>query len=282
MSTTGWRVGTSVASQPSARERGDRLGRPLRRAPLALEHECAHRLVDRGEVAVQQLLRLVRLGRQPRPLAELQHRLVRGRESRPAPATRNRSCVPTCGRSTASASATAAGSHATSSPRSAAIGCHRARVARGVAPALLDRGRAHDHLVAELRDRPVGLAGDEPPRTAPGPRRLERERRLPFVGDEDEHVGVALGREHELERLHRLASRPRRVEGRAAAGEERPRAVGEPPVRRHLREPLRLRGDRRLRPLSRHSASIPSTRWRGTRSCTPRRCGSETSTAWGT
>ena len=67
----------------------------------------------------------------------------------------------------------------------------RGRVARGVAPALLDRRRADDDLVAELGDRAVGLAGDEPPRAAPRLRRRERQRRLALVGDEDEQVGLA-------------------------------------------------------------------------------------------
>ena len=78
MSTTGCDVWTSVVSQPSSRS-----ARPRRRtlggAALALEHEAAHRLVDRGQVAVQQLLGLVRLGRDERALAQLQRRLLRRR-----------------------------------------------------------------------------------------------------------------------------------------------------------------------------------------------------------
>ena len=72
MSTTGWRVGISVTSQPSSLERRDRVARPLGGPALALEHEAPHRLVDRREVAVEELLGLVRLGGDEAALAELQ------------------------------------------------------------------------------------------------------------------------------------------------------------------------------------------------------------------
>ncbi len=49
---------------------------------------------------------------------------------------------------------------------------------------------------------------------------------LALVTDDDEQLGVALGREHELERLHRLASGLRRVERGAAPGEEPAHPVG--------------------------------------------------------
>ena len=79
MSTTGWRVGTSVDVAAERLERRDRLGRARRRAPLALEHEAADGLVDRGEMAVQELLEPVRLGCDVDALAQLQRRLLRGR-----------------------------------------------------------------------------------------------------------------------------------------------------------------------------------------------------------
>ena len=68
MSTTGCRVGTSVTSQPSARQRGDRVGGARGGAALTLEHEAADGLVDRGQVAVQELLQPVRLGGEVRAL----------------------------------------------------------------------------------------------------------------------------------------------------------------------------------------------------------------------
>ena len=83
MSTTGCTVGTSVVSQPSSRERRGRAGRALGRPSLAFEHERAHRLVDRGEVPVQKLLGLVRLGRDVGAFAQLQHGLLRRRPVAP-------------------------------------------------------------------------------------------------------------------------------------------------------------------------------------------------------
>ena len=72
-------MGTSVVSAPiSPSARHDVRG-PLGRAALALEHEDAHGLVDGGEVAVEDLLRVVRLGGEAGALAQLQHRLLGGR-----------------------------------------------------------------------------------------------------------------------------------------------------------------------------------------------------------
>ena len=57
-------------------ERADGVTRSARRAALTLEHDGAHAFVDRGEVSVEELLGVVRLGRDERPLAELQRRLL--------------------------------------------------------------------------------------------------------------------------------------------------------------------------------------------------------------
>ena len=85
-------------------------------------------------------------------------------------------------------------------------------------------------------------------------RGLERERRLAFVAHAHEDVGVALRPQHELERLHRLATRLRGVEGRAAPGEEQPR-VRKAAIGGHAAQPLRLGGDPRARSLAvRHGA----------------------------
>ena len=64
-------------------ERAHGVDRALRRAALALEHEAAHRRVDRREVAVEKLLGLVRLGGDVRALAELEDRLERRRRIAP-------------------------------------------------------------------------------------------------------------------------------------------------------------------------------------------------------
>ena len=77
-----------------------------------------------------------------------------------------------------------------------------------------------------------------------------------LVADEHEHVGVRR-REHGLERVDSVAARLGGVERRAAAdGDDAARR--QPQVRRHLREPLGLRGDRAFASvLPATGASIP-------------------------
>ena len=79
MSTTGCTRRDERRLAAELAQRRGRVARALAGAALALEDVGAHRLVDRGEVAVQELLGVVRAGRDPRALAELQHRLLRGR-----------------------------------------------------------------------------------------------------------------------------------------------------------------------------------------------------------
>ena len=67
------RVAAELAERPHC------VDGPLGRAALALEHEAAHRGIDRREVPVQELLRLVRLRGDVRALAELEDRLERRR-----------------------------------------------------------------------------------------------------------------------------------------------------------------------------------------------------------
>ena len=134
-----------------------------------------------------------------------------------------------------------------------------------------------DHLVAQLGDRAVRFPGHEPARPLPRLRRLERERRVALVGDDHEQVGVAVGPQHELERLHRVAAGQRRVERRPAAGEEQARAGRETPVRRHLREPLGLRRDRASCLLAEHERQVYTIegRWRRSNAtCSTTACGS--------
>ena len=150
MSTTGWRVGTSVVSQPSALERVARRRGALGGPALALQHVRAHAVVDRGEVAVQQLLRLVRVRVDPRALAQLEHRLLRGR---PVATGADDDHLLACGaadlrlqrlldraRQPADLLAVQRGERR-----------DRARVARRVAPRALDLRRADDHLVGQRR-----------------------------------------------------------------------------------------------------------------------------------
>jgi hypothetical protein len=64
-------------------ERGSSFGGTCSRAAVAREHEAAHALVDRGEMPVQELLELVRLGGDVHSFAELQRRLLRRRPVAP-------------------------------------------------------------------------------------------------------------------------------------------------------------------------------------------------------
>jgi len=116
----------------------------------------------------------------------------------------------------------------------------RAGVARRVAVAGLEPGRADDHLVDELRQRALGRAGDEPLGAAESPCGVERHVRRPLVADEDEQVGLG----QRLERLHGAAARHRGVEGRPAAGEDGA-PLGQPPAGRDAAQPLGL-GEHRL------------------------------------
>ena len=65
-------------------ERAHRVDGAFRRSSFALQDEAAHRRVDRGEVPVEELLRLVRLRGDVRALAELEHGLEHG-SPRPVP-----------------------------------------------------------------------------------------------------------------------------------------------------------------------------------------------------
>ena len=206
---------------------------------------------------MQELLRLVRLGRDPGALAQLQHRLVRGGQIPARPRHEETLLLPHLGQRSRQRLLDRARQPRDVLPVERSDRRDRARVARGVAPALLDLRRADDDLVAEVGDRPVLPSGHEPPRAAPGARGLERERRLALVRDAHEQVGLPLRTQHELERLHRVApglchSCLGRVERRPAAREEEPRAVREAPVGRHLRQPLGLRGHRSSRLLAVH------------------------------
>jgi hypothetical protein len=131
--------------------------RSLRGTALALQHVRAHPLVDRREMAVQELLGVVRRRRDVRPLAELQHRLLRRRpvaagaddhdplllghvEPRPGQDLRDGVRQP---RHIFAAQSRQSGD--------------RARVASRVAPAPLDLGSSDDDLLAELPERAVRL-----------------------------------------------------------------------------------------------------------------------------
>ena len=203
MSTTGARSGRARLAAESRRARRPRRAR-ARAAALALEHEAAHALVDRGEVPVQELLRVVRLRGHGDALAQLQRRLLRGRPvaagARRQPALVRR---PAGSRSARARPRPRPGATDVLAA-SAAIAATAQRVARGVAPALLDSGAATTTWSQRSAIGPSGFAGDEPLGRAEGPRRLERQGRVALVADEDEQVR----RGRFLDEIERLDRRP--------------------------------------------------------------------------
>ena len=241
MSTTGWTGWNERCVAPERLERCDRAVRTLGGAALALEDEAANTLVDRRQVAVEQLLRLVCLGRDERTFAQLEHGLLRRRPVA-AGTCDEPAFVVGDGKRVGDGRRNRAGQ-----PRDILASerreCrHRARVARGVAVALLHLGRRDEHLLAQQRDRTLRDGSHAPLGSRERACRLERQRRLPLVAEQDEELGVPARREHELERLHGLAAGLGGVEGRPAAGEQHAR-VREAAVGRHLRQPFRLRLD---------------------------------------
>ena len=94
MSTTGWRVGTSVVSQPELAQRRDASCGPLGGSALPLEHVGANASRrSAARMAVQELLGLVRLCGDPGAFAQLQHRLLRGRPVAAGARDEDPSCV---------------------------------------------------------------------------------------------------------------------------------------------------------------------------------------------
>jgi predicted Zn-dependent peptidase len=215
-------------------------------AALSFEHERAHALVDGCEIAVEELLGLVRLGRDVGTLAELEGGLLDRRQvarrssHEPTLVLRDRKALPRQRRV-----------DRRREPRYVLAGergdrCHGGRVARRVAPALLDLRRADHNLVARTGQGAVRRGRQQPRLTPPGPGCLERGDRGPFVAYADQHVRVAVGPEGQLEGLHRLSPSLGGMEGCPAPREEE--ASGrKPPVGAHAGEPVWLGRDRRAR-----------------------------------
>ena len=131
----------------------------------------------------------------------------------------------------------------------------RAGVARGVAPRPLDLRRADDHLVGELGERRVGRAGDEPDsaRGTPAPPRASAAS-SPSC-ETQTSTSASGGASTASSACTAQPAGLRRVERRAAAGEDDARALGQPPVGRHATQPLGLREHRTTR-LARHGRSL--------------------------
>jgi acyl-CoA thioester hydrolase len=116
----------------------------------------------------------------------------------------------------------------------------RARVAGGVAVALLDLGGDDEHLVGDLGQRALGLPGDKPDGTVEGLGRLDREPCGPLVADADKQVGLGR-RENRLKRLQCLAAGLGRVE-RGPAAREDELAVGQATIPDALGDAAQPRG----------------------------------------
>ena len=215
MSTTGCCVGSSVTLQPRISSAAATSARPLGRAALAFEHVRAHRVVDRREVPVQDLLGLVGRRVDPGTFAQLQRSLLRGRPVAAGADDEHARLVERLHRLT---------KRRLDGVRQPAdvLAVERlqrgdgARVARCVAPRPLELRRADDNLVDELRKRRLGVAGHEPHISAERALGLHRQRRLALVRDAHHDVGRRR-LQHRLERTDRPASRLRRMERRAAA-----------------------------------------------------------------
>ena len=166
----------------------------------------------------------------PRALAQLQHRLLRGRpvaagagdedlrlRRAPAPSARERRL------------------DGVRQPRDVLAAQRgdrrdRARVARGVAPRLLDLGRARRSTSSASSASGESAA---PVTSHFGPENARAASSVSGVSPscETQTMQVGVGRrEHGLERLHRPPAGLRRVERGAAAGEDDARAVRQPPV----------------------------------------------------
>ena len=210
----------------------------------------ADALVDRGEVAVEELFGVVCLGREMRAFPQLQYGLLR---SGPR-GTRAGDEHATPGRH---ADVLLEGlrdgarkpGHVLAAKRGQRR--HGSRVTRGVTPALFDLGRRQNNVIAFLGEWAVGSTGDEPAGAAPGADGLERHSRRALVADRHQEIGVAVGLKDEIERLHRVTAGLGGMERRPAAGVEHA-AIGEPLLGRHAAEPVRLRRNRRSRLLAGH------------------------------
>ena len=104
---------------PDLSERAHDVSGALRRTALALEDEAANRWIDRGEVAVEELLGVVRLCGDAHALPELEHGLEDGRLVVAGADDREALVVETASGGSASACSTSPASSVTSSPSSA-------------------------------------------------------------------------------------------------------------------------------------------------------------------
>ena len=153
MSTTGWRSGTSSVSQPISPSA--RTTSPARSAARP-EPSSTRQRTDgsiAGEVAVQELLRVVRLRGDVHALAQLEHGFEHRRVLRP-PADDREALVVGDGESRLGERTLDPGRETGDVlPEQRPAGRDGARVAHRVAVALLDLGRRDDDVIDDARDR---------------------------------------------------------------------------------------------------------------------------------
>ncbi len=212
MSTTGWLVGHELRLTADLGQRVHRVDGTLGGTTLSLEDEAPHRRVDGSEVAVEELLRVVRLRSDPGSLAKLQHGLERGRAVAPGSGhdesvvLRNAERI----RVELALDRIREAAHVLAEKRPH----HRdgARVADRVAVALLDLGSGDHDVVCHARDGTVLDSRDQPRLAGERLDGLARQERLALVAEGDEDVRLRRVPEHDLER-RRSASRTRARRG---------------------------------------------------------------------
>ncbi len=249
------------------------IGGALSGASFSFEHETADRLVDRCEVPMEELLGVVCLRGNVCALAKLEDGFEHGRNipSRPRDdeplVLRRTECA---GRQLACYRVREPADVLTSKR---ATSCDGARVAHGMAVALLDFRRRDDDVICDARDRTVRSARDQPRLALEPLDGLKRERRFAFVTHRDEHVCGRRVTQYELQRLCRRPAGESRVVGGAAAGGEDTGALGKAQISdpvRDLTEPLGLCGDGLSGQLFRHERCLYHRRRAGVREDAPR------------
>ena len=130
---------------------------------------------------MQELLGVVRLGRDVRTLAELEHGLEHRRRIAPRAGDDEAVVLRRSERLGVELAEDLRCQLAHVLPLERSSGGDRGRVARRVAVALLDRGRRHDDVIDRLRERALGRAGDQPRLAREPAHRLERQRGPAFV-----------------------------------------------------------------------------------------------------
>ena len=204
---------------------------------------------------MQELLEQVRLGGDVRTLAQLQRRLLRRRPIAPG-AGDQQALVP--------GDRQPLGRRAPRRPRRAASRCRRRAAPRAPrrrrcrTPCGSSSPRARASRRSPRRRAPRSARPPCRSRATSGPANARAASSVSGVSPSwltRTSRSASGGSSDELERVDAVAGRLRRVEGGPAADGDDP-ALRQPPVGRHLRQPLRLRRDRRPHLLARHGCPL--------------------------